>query len=356
MSAGRDRWRRAAVAWLLLAVVALPIAFGVKVYLDDAKRVQELDWHRPAARWLVVGGLLVAWVQFHLRTERGATLGFTQVAGMRRAGGGLVSYLAFLPAVLRIVAVGAVALALARPQTYRTVTYEQDSVDIMIVLDLSKSMEDADLRRNRLDAAQRVVRRFVAARKGDRVGLVVFAQKAMLQCPLTNDMELVDRVVADLAIGDVAELGTAIGDGLGMALAYLRRSDAKSKIVVLLSDGDNNVSTRMTPQEAAQAAAGLGVQVFTVLVGSDSSLFGNGVDPGTLKDIAKVTGGQFFQATDSEALSASFAALRQRLDKTRRKYTERKKDRELFVPLVGLAFGLLLLELALSATRFRRFP
>lgn len=350
------RRRRAAVAWLLLALVAVPVGYGIKVYLDDAERRQELDWHRPYARWLILAGLLVAWVQFHLRSERGATLGFTRLASMKRAGGGMVSYLAFLPAVLRIVAIGAIAIGLARPQTYRTVTYEQDSVDIMIVLDLSKSMEDTDLRRDRLDAAQRVVRRFVAARKGDRVGLVVFAQRAMLQCPLTTDMHVLDQVVADLVIGDVPELGTAIGDGLGMALAYLRRSDAKSKIAILLSDGDNNVSTQMTPQQAARAASDLGVQVFTVLVGSEGSLFGNAVDPATLQNIATVTGGQFFQASDTQKLSDSFEQVRERLDKTRRKHTERKKDKELFVPLIGLAFGLLVLEVALSATRFRRFP
>lgn len=348
--------QRALVSWLLLALVAAPVGWGIKVYLEDAERSQDLDWHRPLAIWLALAGILIAWVQFHLRAERGATVGFTRVAAMRRAGGGMVASLASLPAVLRIVAIGAIAVGLARPQTYRTVTYEEDSVDIMIVLDLSRSMEDSDLRRNRLDAAQRVVRRFVARRKGDRVGLVVFAQRAMLQCPLTSDMHVVDRVVADLTIGDVPALGTAIGDGLGMGLAYLRRSDAKSKIVILLSDGDNNVSSQMTPRQAAQAAADLGVQVFTVLVGSQDSLMGNPVDPETLHNIARVTGGQFFEAKDSQALSDSFEEVRRRLEKNRRTHTERKKDKELFVPLVGLAFGLLLLELALSATRFRRFP
>ncbi len=350
------RRQRIVVAWLLLGLIALPVGWGMKVYIEDAERQQQLDWFRPHAFWLLLAGLLIAWVQFHLRTERGAALGFTRVAHMQRAGGGMVAYLAFLPAVLRIVAIGAIAVGLARPQTYRTVTYEEDSIDIMIVLDLSKSMEDTDLPQNRLDAAQRVVRRFVAQRKGDRVGLVVFAQRSMLQCPLTNDMQVLDRVVADLVIGDVSELGTAIGDGLGMGLAHLRKSDAKSKIVILLSDGDNNVSTLMTPQQAAQAAAELGIQVFTVLVGAEGSLFNNSVDPRTLENIAKITGGQFFKATDSEKLSESFDLVRQTLDKTRRKHTERKKDKELFVPLVGLAFGLLLLELALSATRFRRFP
>lgn len=346
---------RALVPYLLLTLIGGPIAIGIKTYFDDAERRQQLDWQNLAAFALLAACALVAWVQFHLRRERGATLAFPRVAELRRAGPGFVAYLATLPSVLRIVALGVIVVGLARPQTYRVVVTESDSVDIMIVFDLSKSMEETDLRRDRLDAAQRVVRRFVATRQGDRVGLVLFAQQAMLQCPLTLDTALFDRVVADLRIDDIPSLGTAIGDGLGMGLAYLRRSDAKSKIVILMSDGDNNVSTQMTPQQAAEAARDLGIKVFTVLVGSDSA-YGGSVNPQTLRNIADITGGQFFKATDWTELRDSFETLRRTLDKTRRRKEERKKDRELFVPLVGLAVGLLFLEQVLSATRFRRFP
>jgi len=356
---------RALVPYGLLLAIGGPLVLGVHGYLADARRTNELDWAKPDV-WVLLGAcVVVAWVGFYLRRQRGAVMGFTRVDDLRKSGGGFWSYLVSLPTVLRVLALAAIVVALGRPQTYRTVTHEVDSVDIMIVLDLSRSMEETDMRRgdpelatDRLDAAQRVIRRFVARRQGDRVGLVVFAQQAMLQCPLTLDMHILDQIVADLALDDIPSLGTAIGDGLGMSIAYLRRSDAKSKIVVLLSDGDNNVSTQMTPQQAAEAAFEAHVKVFTVLVGSEGGTkqFGNVVNPATLRTIAEVTGGQFFKATDFAALQAGFDTMREELDKTRRVQTERKKDGELFFPLVGLALGLLLLELALSSTRFRRFP
>lgn len=349
------RFWRGVVPYVLLAVVGGPLAIGIKTYLDDAERRQPLDWQNRAAFVLLAACALLAWVLFHLRRERGAAMAFPRVADLKQAGPGFIAHLATLPGVLRIVAVAVIVVGLARPQTYRTVVTETDSVDIMLVLDLSKSMEETDLRRDRLDAAQRVIRRFVAQRQGDRIGLVLFAQYAMLQCPLTLDMELMDRVVADLKIDDIPSLGTAIGDGLGMGLATLRRSDARSKVVILLSDGDNNVSSQMTPQQAAEAARDLKIKVFTVLVGADSG-WGNSVNPATLRNIADITGGRFFKATDYGELRDSFAEMRKTLDKTRRRKAERKKDRELFVPLVGLAVGLLFLELILSATRFRRFP
>ena len=175
---------------------------------------------------------------------------------------GAVVYLASLPGALRVLAIVCCAGALARPTTYKTISHTVDSIDVMVVLDLSKSMEESDMapRRDRLDAAQYVIRQFVGQRKGDRVGLAIFAEAAMLQCPLTFDMKFLDWVVADLKIGDVPESGTAIGDGLGMALGELKKSDAKSKIVLLLSDGDNNVVTAFTPEESADLAASAGQQ------------------------------------------------------------------------------------------------
>ncbi len=346
---------RALFPYILLVLIGGPVAIGIDTYIEDAERRHDLDWQNQAAFILLAATALVAWVQFHLRKQRGATMAFPRVADLRRAGPGIVSHLAVLPAVLRIIALGVIVVGLARPQTYRTVVTETDSVDIMLVLDMSKSMEETDLRRDRLDAAQRVIRRFASTRRGDRVGLVLFAQQAMLQCPLTLDIDLFDRVVADLKMDDIPSLGTAIGDGLGMGLAYLRRSDAKSKIVILLSDGDNNVSTQMTPQQAAEAARDMKIKVFTVLVGADSQ-WGSSVNPATLRNIADITGGKFFKATDWEALRDSFAEMRKTLDKTRRRKEERKKDKELFVPLAALAVGLLFFELILSSTRFRRFP
>src|SRR5262249_24032804 len=144
-------------------------------------------------------------------------------------------------------------------------------IDIMVIFDMSKSMQETDLRLNRLDAGQRVIRNFIARREGDRIGLVVFAREALLQCPLTTDYRSLDQVVADLAIGDLPELGTAIGDGLALAVAQLRRSEARSRIAILISDGDSNVAYQMDPDEATRVAAAMGIRVFTVLVEREDS-------------------------------------------------------------------------------------
>jgi Ca-activated chloride channel family protein len=228
-------------------------------------------------------------------------------------------------------------------------------------------MEETDLPRDRLDAAQRVIRRFLRRSSHDRIGLVVFGQQAMLQCPLTLDTKVLERIVADLAIGDVPELGTAIGDGLGLALSQLRddRRDAgpddapaKSKVVILLSDGDSNWVTRFEPDEAARLAKDMGVKVYTVLVGrEESDLFGGmSVNPATLRSIAALTGGEFFRATDYDSFDRGFQTVRSKLDTTKRVEIERVPDKQMFVPLALLALILLGLELVLSHTRLRRLP
>lgn len=345
------------VPWLMLLVLGGLTAFIVAGYLDTARKGQVIVWHHKWAGLLGLAGGLVAWAGFHLHRQRAAALGFSRQQVLTRVRPGARVYLAPLPTVIRILVIGLLAVALARPRTYRIITHEIDSVDIVIVLDLSKSMEESDLPRDRLDAAQRVIRRFVNRRGSDRIGLVVFAQEAMLQCPLTLDMKLLDRIVANLMIGDVPEYGTAIGDGLALGLLQLKRSDAKSKIVILLSDGDSNVASQYEPDTAAELAKKLGVRVFTMLIGAEESgLFGTTVDPETLKGIAEKTGGEFFPAVDQDTFERSFQRVREDLDKTRRVTKERVPDRELFLGLAMAALVLLLIERALSATWLRRWP
>jgi hypothetical protein len=199
-------------------------------------------------------------------------------------------------------------------------------------------------------------------------------------------MKMLEQVVADLQIGDVPELGTAIGDGLAMALAVLRRSDGqcdpaptapqtcpdeftcsskgicegkkRNKVVILLSDGDNNWVTRFGPDEAARTAATQGIQVHTILVGKEESdLFGGmSVNPATLRSIAQLTGGEFFRATDYESFDRGFQTVRNKLDTVKRTRTERVPDQQLFPVLAVLAGLLLLLEQLLSHTVLRRLP
>jgi Ca-activated chloride channel family protein len=373
--------------WALVGSIGAVLGVWLHSYVKRQVQGEMLEWAAPNAAWLVCGAVLVGLIVFHLQRRRVAAIGFSQVGLVRRRG--LASWLSDLPGVLRVLAIGSLAIALMRPETYKVHTKEEDSIDIMIVFDMSKSMEETDMPRDRMDAAQRVVRRFLRRTKSDRVGLVVFGQQAMLQCPLTQDSKLVEGIVRDLVIGDVPALGTAIGDGLALALAQLRRSDGtcdatpgalptcpkettcskegyctrakgkQNKVVILLSDGDSNWTTRFEPDEAARTAAEMGVKVYTILVGhegGDFLGFGGSVNPKTMRDVARTTGGEFFRATDYETFDKGFQAVRNKLDKSKRVSEEKIPGKQLFLPFAILAAILLALDLLLSHTWLRRLP
>ena len=379
------RLARHALPWALVGCLGAILAWIGADYVRSNQGVEKVLWRSPNARWLAVGGLVVGVIAFQLRRRRAAAMGFTQV-GLIKARG-ILAWLSDLPGVLRVLAVGALAIALARPETYRTIEHTTESIDIMLVFDMSKSMEETDLRRDRFDAAQRVIRKFLRRTKHDRVGLVIFGQQAMLHTPLTQDMKALDQVVRDLHIGDVPELGTAIGDGLAMALASLRRSDGqctkvgeidpvcpkevptcsakgfcegkkRNKIAILLSDGDNNWTTRFEPDEAARQASEMGVKVYTILVGREESDMWGGmsVNPQTLRSMASITGGEFFRATDYESFDRGFQTVRSKLDKIGRTRKERLPDKQLFVGFALMAAVLLALDVVLSHTWLRRLP
>jgi Ca-activated chloride channel family protein len=183
----------------------------------------------------------------------------------------------------------------------------------------------------------------------------------MLQCPLTTDMASLDRIVADLAIGAIDPMGTAIGDGLGVAVGSLRRSEARSKVIILLTDGDSNVVNVMSPEESIEAAKAKGIRVFTVLMGRELSggesleMAAYGTNPALLKKIATETNGRYFHAGDTGALERGFAEVRATLEKSKQKEV-RRIPTELYPRFVTPALGLLVLEILLAMTRWRRFP
>lgn len=356
MRSRRDAW---GWAWTL---TILAVALAVTCFVTHAVRGEyQVNWRYPWALLVAISCLWVGWQSFHRRHARAPLIAFSRAAELARLPRGKSDRFRLLPDALRVAALGVLALALARPVTVRTITKPVDSIDIMLVLDLSRSMEERDLPRDRLDAAQRVVRNFIAKRANDRVGLVIFGQGAMLQCPLTLDLDFLDRVVADLQIGDIPEFGTAIGDGLALGVAQLRRAHdterkASSKVVILLSDGDSNWVTRFSPSEATKLAAAAGVRVFTVLIGREDPLgiFGETVNPQTLRNIASKTGGEYFRAEDETRLDQSFRTVREQLDKQVRIKKERKQDAELGWPLLLVAVVLVALEQLLARTWLRR--
>ena len=287
---------------------------------------------------------------------------------------GLVARLWWLPHALLACALALAAVALARPQGREREAEKQsvEGIDIVIALDLSTSMLAADFKpESRVHVAKEVLKDFIGRRRSDRIGLVVFAGEAYTQAPLTLDYGLLRSLVDQLRIG-VIEDGTAIGNALATAVNRLRESDARSKVVILITDGDNNRG-QISPLEAARLAKAMGVRVFPILVGTGGVVpYPDGVDllgrpsyrqvqldvnPGLLREIAAATGGAFANATDRRELEGGLQAVLDRMEKTRIfESTASSRVVEAFPRLLEPAFWLAALGLLLGLTRWRSFP
>jgi Ca-activated chloride channel family protein len=331
-----------------------------------------LDLARPWALVLLLA-LPLALAAFRLERSRGARFHHPRAALLARVGRGLAGRLAWLPQALFLAALALVAVGLARPRSHQATpeTVAVEGIDIVVALDLSTSMRAADFKpQNRFHVAKEVLKQFVGRRPNDRIGLVVFAGDAYTQCPLTLDSGMLRQLVDQLAIGGIED-GTAIGNALATSVNRLRESDAKSKVIILLTDGDNNAG-QIAPLEAAEMARALGIRVFPILVGKGgmvpypvATAFGRviyedrefPINPELLQEIARVTGGSYAKATDQEELEHGLQAVLDRMEKTRMfEATGTSRATELFPRLLGPAFWLAALALALVATRFRSFP
>jgi len=301
--------------------------------------------------------------------RRTGALRFSALDMARQAGNGISVWLPRVPALLGAVSVAAVIVALARPQTGITSeTLLTEGIDIIMVMDVSSSMLAEDLKPNRLQAAKGVAADFVGGRRNDRIGLVAFAGEAFTQAPLTLDYSVVQSLIGELQVG-IIEDGTAVGMGLGTAVKRLQASDAESKVVILLTDGRSNRG-EIGPVTAARMAQALGVRVYTVGVGTRGNapvpiadpLVGTrlvprrvDIDEPTLQEIAELTGGRYFRATDNESLTSIYEEIDQ-LERTEIEVENFMQYAERF-PVV-LAFGLLLLlmEVGLAQTVLRKLP
>jgi Ca-activated chloride channel homolog len=275
--------------------------------------------------------------------------------------------------VLRCLALILFVMALARPQAGKKISeVTSEGVDIMLVLDTSGSMQGLDFKiegkpTSRLDVVKKVAAEFIRNRPGDRIGLVVFAEEAFTQCPLTLDhgilIDFLDRVVPGIA-GE----STAIGSGIGTAINRMKDLKAKSKVIVLMTDGVNNAG-RIPPEKAADLAQSLGIKVYTIGIGSHGDVpflvntpLGKqyvyqkaDLDEETLKQIAQTTKAQYFRASDTERFKQTYAEI-DRLEKTEAKVKQYTEYRELFAWFAGPALLLLLCELVLGQTLFRKIP
>ena len=275
-----------------------------------------------------------------------------------------------LPMLLRLLAFTMVVVVLARPRTHNSWGERSvEGIDIMLAMDVSTSMLAMDMSPspNRLEAAKEVAAEFISGRPDDNIGLTIFAGEAFTQCPMTVDhqtlLNLLHNVRTDIAKNGLIEDGTAIGMGLSNAVGRLKDSKAKSKVVILLTDGSNNRGD-ISPMTAASIAKSLGVRVYTIAVGTNKvaryPLEVGGtmpveIDSKTLSDIAATTDGQFYRATNMAALKQIYKEI-DKLEKTKIDVRKFSKFYEAYQPFALLAILALLLELLLRNTVLRRIP
>ena len=283
-----------------------------------------------------------------------------------------VLFMPLLP-LLRIAVFVLVVLILARPQTQNSWKNQSvEGIDIMLAMDVSTSMLAEDLRPNRIEAAKQVAAEFIIGRPNDNIGLTIFAGEAFTQCPMTTDhaslLNLLQGVRTDIAARGLIEDGTAIGMGLANAVSRLKDSKAKSRVVILLTDGSNNRGD-LSPMTAAEIAKSLGIRVYTIGVGTNGTApypmqVAGGVqyvsvpveiDSKTLSSIAAATEGDFYRATNNRELQNIYKEI-DKLEKSKLNVKKFSKRYEAYQPFALVAVLILLLEILLRITVFRKLP
>jgi len=273
-----------------------------------------------------------------------------------------------LPFILRLFTLIFLIIAIARPQSSNSLRNETtEGIDIMIALDISGTMLAEDLKPNRLEASKAVATEFILSRPNDNIGLVIFAAESFTQCPLTTDHDVLINLFKGVRYGMIED-GTAIGLGLANAVNRIKDGKAKSKVIILLTDGSNNRGD-IAPVSAAEIAKTFGIRVYAIGVGSHGmvrvpvptplgmqyQLMESEFDEQTLKDIANITGGKYFRATDNLKLRSIYQEIDQ-LEKTKISVREYSKKNEIFYIFALAAFVCLISEILLRNTVLRKIP
>lgn len=310
---------------------------------------------------------LIAWYILKLRKTQ-ASFKLSTGAAFRGKPRSLRTYLRHLPFLIRLVVLTLIIIVLARPQQSNSwETSQSEGIDIVIALDISGSMLAQDLQPNRFEAAKKVAAEFISDREQDKIGLVTFAGESFTQAPLTTDHGVLLNLLHGVRLGMIED-GTAIGLGLANSVNRLQDSDAKSKVVILLTDGSNNRG-QIAPLTAAELARERGIRVYTIGVGTRGTApspvitpFGErimnvqvDIDEKTLKEIASITGGQYFRAVDNNSLRQVYSEIDQ-MEKYLISVNTVTRKNELYLPFALWALGLLVFELILRRTVLRYIP
>ena len=317
---------------------------------------------------VAAAGLLVYYIKF--KRARAASIRYSDINLVRRLKPTFRIRERHLLPILRALAIVFLALALARPQSGRKgQEISSEGIDIVLALDISGSMRAEDFKpHNRLYVAKQVIKEFIEGRQSDRIGLVVFSKQSFTQCPLTLDYGVLFNFLDKVDFGMIED-GTAIGLAIANAVNRLRESEAEGKVVVLLSDGRNNAGA-IDPITAAQAAQAMNVKIYTIGAGKpgnapypvDDPIFGkryvyieNEIDEATLLQIAQITGGEYFRAKDEEALAEIYRQISE-MEQTEMKVKEYMQYNELFSNYALAGLLLLIMEIGLANTRYRKIP
>ena len=310
---------------------------------------------------------LIGWYIYKLSKSQ-ASLQVSSSEAFQQVSSSWKIHLRHLPFVLRVLVIALLILVLARPQSTNSwQNSTTEGIDIMLAMDISTSMLAQDLKPDRLEAAKDVAASFINGRHNDNIGLVVFAGESFTQCPLTIDHTVLLNLFKDIHPGVIQD-GTAIGLGLANAINRIKDSQAKSKVIILLTDGVNNAG-EIAPVTAAEIAKTFGVRVYTIGVGTEGeapypiqTAFGIqyqsikvDIDEETLKNVATITGGQYFRATDNASLKEIYAEIDQ-MEKTKISVQELSKKEEEYKRWALIAFALLLVEILLRNTILKNIP
>lgn len=323
----------------------------------------------PHLLWLLVipALLIVHYIYLELCGRR-PHLRVSDIRYWKAGGKSVLSYLRHAPMLLRTVALSMIIIAIARPRSSSKMDkIDTEGIDIVLAMDVSTSMLARDFTPDRINAAKDIAIEFISQRPSDRIGIVVFAGESYTQCPLTTDRATLINLMKEIQTG-LIEDGTAIGNGLATAVARMQGSDAKSRVVILLTDGVNNRG-EITPQTAADIAKTYGIRVYTIGVGANGTApypvitpwgvqmqdVEVEIDEDLLKGIAETTGGRYFRATDNTKLSEIYSEIN-KMEKARTTIDSFPVYKELFMDFALVALICLLLEVVFNAFILKRLP
>lgn len=321
--------------------------------------LRSYSWEQPFFLWLIALVPLLFVIRWAIRYYVNQKL--PVAVSSRDLKNSAANLVRLIPEIMLMLVMALLMTALARPQkTNEKVEQYTEGIDIMLAMDISQSMQIEDFQPNRLDAAKKVGLEFIGGRVQDRIGLVVFSGDAFSLAPLTTDYDLLRAYVKDINFEMIDNRGTAIGSALAVVTNRMRESEAKSKVCILLSDGDNTAGN-IDPITAAELASAYGIKIYTIVVGREGlvpygkDFFGrpnmieNTVDETTMRKIADIGGGEFFRATDNQALASVFARIDE-LEKAEIKETRYKDTSDYYFIYLQWAAALFLLWLLLKST------